>query len=219
MPILYSLARDADALLRGRAPADKAGLHRCLALGVLAAMFYGAVMGTFGLTPERWPQVFYSSVKVPLLSVISLFIALPAAYLFFALTGLGEDFSAALRALLLAQSAQGMVLASLCPFTLLLYYSTIHYPTAVLANVIIFSVAGVAGLYRLKVAFAPLVKRDARNKQLLRGWLFLTAFIGIQSSWMMRPFVGNPNLHPVFVRTEGWSNAYEQIWHLMVGNF
>lgn len=218
MKTLQAVGHEMDALLRGRVPDEAATIRRCLVAGVLAAMFYGAIMGTFGFTEARWPQVVYSSLKVPLLSAVSLMVALPAAYLFFALTGLGQDFRAALTALLLSQAAEGLVLASLSPFTVLIYRSTADYRLAVLGNVLLFTVAGCAGLHRLRSGFAPLIARDVRNCYLLRGWLLLSAFIGLQSSWMLRPFIGDPRLAPVFVRTEGWSNAYEQLWRLVMNH-
>ena len=56
---------------------------------------------------------------------------------------------------------------------------------------------------------------------MLRTWIFIYVFVGIQMAWVLRPFVGDP-LRPVqFFREDSWSNAYEvvaqMIWEVLAG--
>jgi hypothetical protein len=86
-----------------------------------------------------------------------------------------------------------------------------------LFNVLMFGLAAFSAQHLLKIYARPLIRRDARHRHLLLGWLFLTGFIGIQSAWMLRPFIGNPEKPSSFIRTEGWSNAYEVLGGLIGG--
>jgi hypothetical protein len=51
---------------------------------------------------------------------------------------------------------------------------------------------------------------------MLRAWLVVYAFVGIQMAWVLRPFIGNPDQPTRFFREESWGNAYEVIFDLMV---
>jgi hypothetical protein len=56
---------------------------------------------------------------------------------------------------------------------------------------------------------------------MLRAWLVLYVFVGIQMGWILRPFIGEPARPTQFFREEGWSNAYvvvmEMIWGVLLG--
>ena len=49
----------------------------------------------------------------------------------------------------------------------------------------------------------------------MRIWLGLYIFIGIQTAWVLRPFVGDPSLPTQFFREDSWSNAYVFIARLI----
>ena len=52
------------------------------------------------------------------------------------------------------------------------------------------------------------VARDARHRIGRRAWLVLYVFVAIQAAWVLRPFVGRPDLPSQFLRDDPWSNAY-----------
>lgn len=212
------LWHDADTILRGRALEPQCAVPAGVAIGlsVLAGAWYGALMGTFGSPAPAW-QMFFSAVKVPLLPAISFGLGLPALFIASTLFGLRAHFMAALRAFLAAAAGQALLLAALSPFTVLCYRSTSDYRTAILFNVLMFAVAAAGGAFLLRIYFRPLIARDTRHRKLLALWLALSLFSGVQTAWMLRPFVGDPSQPPAFVRTEGWSNAYEQLWRIAVG--
>jgi hypothetical protein len=66
-----------------------------------------------------------------------------------------------------------------------------------------------------------LITRRPRHRALLRAWIGLYVFIGIQMAWIMRPFVGNPDLPVQFFREDAWGNAYEfiarMVWRTVSG--
>jgi len=55
-----------------------------------------------------------------------------------------------------------------------------------------------------------------RHRILLRLWLVIYAFVGIQMGWLLRPFIGDPDIPITFFRPNAWGNAYvtvlQRIW-------
>lgn len=176
---------------------------------VLFGMTYGAAMGTFG--GVRPAQVLYSSLKVPLLLLVTGGISLPSVFVLYTLSGLRDDFPQVLRALLATQAALATVLAALAPFTVLWYASCRDYRLAILFNGLMFALATASTQRVLRRQCRELIARDARHRTLLQVWLIIYAFIGIQMGWMLRPFVGDPTQPTAFFRPDGLSNAYEAL--------
>jgi hypothetical protein len=208
-----SLILQADALLRPGSPRAFHG-RTLLAMIVLFGVIYGAMMGTFfdeGESVRVW-QAAYSAAKVPLLLVLTFLLALPSYYVLNTLAGVAADFGEALKALLATQAGLTVVLASLAPFTLLFYASTTNYEAAIMFNAMMFAAASWAGQRLLKRFYAPLIARDPRHRPLVRVWIILYAFVGIQMGWVLRPFIGQPGSPTTFFREGAWGNAYVEVW-------
>jgi hypothetical protein len=203
-----------DALLRCDSSDDSpAALHsslRDLFICIFAFGFlYGVAMGTYGgLSGERLLQMLYSGLKVPLLLLASFALSLPSFWVLNALLGLAADFPRALRALLTAQAALTLVLVGLTPFTLFWYVSFSDYHIAILFNAAMFAVASFSAQMVLRRYYRPLIARQPRHRWLMRLWLVIYAFVGIQMGWILRPFLGDPGLPVQFFRTDSWGNAY-----------
>jgi hypothetical protein len=212
------LLRRADQLLRpGRARLEFPP-RTLLALIVLFGLVYGAMMGLFNAPgePPRALQSLYSSVKVPMLLLLTFALALPSFYVLNMLLGVAGDFREALRALLATQAGLTVVLASLGPFTLVFYASTTNYDAAILFNAAMFGAASLAAQRLLKRFYAPLILRNPRHRTLVRVWILLYAFIGIQMGWVLRPFIGHPDSDTTFFRAGAWGNAYVEVWDKVV---
>ena len=67
-----------------------------------------------------------------------------------------------------------------------------------------------AGQFMLRRAYRPLVARDPRHRTLMRAWLLIYAFVGIQMGWVLRPFVGSPQMRFVWFRPRD-SNFFEAV--------
>jgi hypothetical protein len=78
-----------------------------------------------------------------------------------------------------------------------------------------FAVASVTAQWVLRRRYGPLIARRPRHRLLLRAWLGIYIFVGIQMAWVLRPFVGSPDLPVQFFRKEAWGNAYEFIAHII----
>lgn len=196
---MTALLRRADDLLRGHTPGNDPGPARANLLHLLAlvtgfGLLYGAVMGTFGgVRGERALQLLYSGLKVPLLLMVTFGLSLPSFFVLNTLLGVRDDFARALRALVATQAVLTIVLASLAPFTALWYASSAAYRPAILFNAAMFALASFAAQGLLRRWYAPLIARNPRHRTLLRAWVVIYAFVGIQTAWVLRPFVGDPN--------------------------
>ena len=207
----------ADDLLRGGpwttrpAPPRHLLLH-LLAFVVVFGLFYGAVMGSFnGVRGERALQPVYSAVKVPLLLLVTFGLSLPSFFVLNSVLGVRPDFPTVLRALIATQAALTVVLASLAPLTAVWYASYGAHDAAILFNALMFAVASVGAQLLLRRWYRPLIARNPRHRALLRTWLLIYAFVGIQMGWTLRPFVGNPGSETRFFREGAWGNAYVEV--------
>lgn len=211
-----------DEILRARgrfAVGGGAVPWRELALVVLAAgAVYGATMGGFGLRP--WQSVF-SALKVPLLLVVATVVCLPSFFVVNTLLGLRADFAAACRGILAAQATLAVTLASLAPVTVLAYASSGNYVFAVLWNGLPFLIATLAGQATLSRHYRPLIAANPRHRLGRAAWLSLYVFVAVQMAWVLRPYVGDPDLPTRFFREGAWSNAYvvvaRAVWRFVAG--
>jgi hypothetical protein len=212
------LAQVDRVLRRSTGRESQAASARRLSLILTAAgLIYGAVMGTFGgVGPSRVGQIIYSAAKVPLLLLATFGLSLPNFFVLSSLLGLRQDFRQAIRALAAAQSVLTIILASLAPFTALWYASFTDYSDAVLFNAAMFAIASGGAQIVLRRLYAPLIAGNRKHVWALRLWLTIYSFVGIQIGWVLRPYVGDPNLPTRFLRTNALSNAYvfvaKMIW-------
>jgi hypothetical protein len=208
---VVSHLRRADDVLRGR-PASYPWSFL-----VLCGLFYGAVMGAFD---ARTLQVIYSAVKVPLLLLATLALSLPSFFVVNTLMGLRSDFGPALRAIVASQAVLTIVLAALAPLTVLWYASSAHYRAAILFNATMFAVASLSAQMALARGYRPLISANPKHRWLLRAWIFIYAFVGIQMGWTLRPFIGSPDSPVTFFRGGELENAYvvvaRMIWETLI---
>ena len=175
-------------------------------IAVVCGLAYGAVMGSFG---GRVGQMAYSAIKVPLLLGATGLLTLPSFFMVNTLLGVRDDFTTALRGVVASQAGLTIVLVSLAPITLFWYASSGVYHQAILFNGLMFGVASLGAQVILWRAYRPLIARNPIHRRLLKLWLVLYSFVGIQMGWILRPFVGEPSEPTQFFRAEAWDNAYE----------
>ncbi len=181
-----------------------------LVVGVSGAVYGGAMGAYHGLGPT----VFLSALKVPLLIVASTLLALPALFVVNTVCGLRDDFGAVLRGVLAAQATVALTLHAFAPLLLFVYAATRSYPLAKAANGLAFLLASLAGQLTLRAHYAPLLELDARHRAGRLLWWFLYALVTIQMAWVLRPFIGAPDLPIELFREEAWGNAYVELLKL-----
>ena len=190
---------------RGRSPGPANSLVLIVAFGFL----YGAVMGTYGgAAGPRAGQVAYSAIKVPLLLIATFLLSLPAFFVFNTLLGLRADFGRVVASLLATQACLTVILASLAPITAFWYVSGSAYQPAILFNGLMFAVASLSAQWMLRRDYRPLIERHPAHRWMLRTWILIYVFVGIQMAWVLRPFIGDPRAPVQFFREDSWSNAY-----------
>ena len=86
-------------------------------------------------------------------------------------------------------------------------------------NLLMCAVASVGAQGLLRDYYRPLIRRNRRHRWMLWTWLVIYAFVGVQMAWILRPFVGDPNMEVQFFRPEAWGNAYVVVADLIRGMF
>ena len=179
----------------------------------IAGFLYGLAMGSFAGRPL---QALYSGLKVPLLLAVATLLCLPSFYVVNAILGLRTRLEAALHGILAAQATLAITLASLSPVTLVFYLSSRVYSHAILLNGLIFLLATVAGQTTLTRHYRPLITENPRHRINRRVWAISYVFVAVQMAWVLRPFVGSPDLETGFFRENAWSNAYVVVFETVV---
>ena len=244
--MLPSLVRDLDRILR-RQP-NVPGEHESITIGRLLlivltlGIISGVQLGAFSLirtwlVPEQalgnhWIQPLASAVKLPLLFLLTLVVTVPSLYVFNALFGPRLSLSIIIKTLMSSLAVTFAVLASLLPIAVFFCFSTPNYLFMKLLYVFFAAAAGCLGVvYLLRLlrvnisAFETPAEEDRQQPgyptMLLGCWTLFFALVGSQMGWIMRPFIGNPNLPFTWFRTPD-SNVFmdlaQSIWKLIGGS-
>lgn len=209
--------RRVDLLLRGdrRTVEDgpwALGPTTSLALIVLGTALVGAAVGAND--PSRPGQILISAVKLPCLLLASGLVTLPfLVVLHAATTGAASGIQDGLRAwrtVLAAEVGLTMSLLSLAPLLLLGPASGLGYDLVRATDLAIFAIALLhAGVLMRRLL--PSGETGSRARWIMAVWLTVHAFTAIQLAWMLRPFVGSPDLPPRWFREDPFTNAYLEI--------
>ena len=139
-----------DDLIAGRIPVSAGTL---LIMALVLGGIYGVFMGLFGSirpTNPSFAQLLATIAKVPLLFLLTLLVTFPSLYVFATLAGARLDVRQVLRMLLSVIAVSLAVLASLGPITGFFTLSTDSYDFMIFLNVLLFTVAGIAGIAFLR---------------------------------------------------------------------
>jgi hypothetical protein len=191
------------------------------------------------LNPEPL-QLVATTFKVPLLFLLTLVVTFPSLYVVSALADSRLRFLDTLRLLLVAVAVNLALLASFGPVTAFFTLSTESYAFMVVLNVAFFTVAGMVGLAFLRralivvftesaapppparldtgaspaIAPAPPVARPrrtgARSRRIFAAWTVIYAVVGAQMGWILRPFIGTPEL-PLTLFRARQSNFFQAV--------
>ncbi len=185
------------------ADSERVPWPRILVLVVLAGIVHGAAMGSLGMRPRL---IAYGAIKLPILMIGATFLCLPNLWVVCAVLGLRAKFAGTVRGILCAQATLAITAASLAPVVAFVGLCGASYPFALLANAVVLALAAVAGQRSLRRHATPLVERAPRVRVVLFAWFVLHAFTSTKLAWILRPFVGDPELPAEFVRAERWSD-------------
>jgi hypothetical protein len=170
--------------------------HKIISLLVCSSIFiaiYGGIIGAY----HSWMQALSSAVKLPALYLITLLICLPTLYFSNIIFGSKRTFGQHFALVLTAVAVISVLLFSFAPITLFFLITTNNYQFLILLNVMIFGLNGFIGVYYLYYASKIVLEQENQGSQtrtkIIKGWLFLYAFVGSQLGWTLRPFFGAPD--------------------------
>lgn len=209
------MIRQFRSLLRGDTEGllewmDGQGVRWLVACGVVTAVGCGAYGTTIGLWRDGTQSIF-TAIKFPLL----VFLTCGGNALLNGALGLvlgsGLGFRQTTAAILMSFAVAALVLAAFAPLMLFLLWNTpplvdgnskVGHSVTLLAHVVVIAFAGFVGnrcLYSLLKSVCP---SRAAARVVLLGWLAGNLLLGSQLSWVLRPFIGSPNLPVQFLRDD-----------------
>jgi len=155
---------------------------------------YGAIIGA----SHSWAQAISGAIKLPAFYLLTLMICFPTLFFFNVLFGSRSSIQQHFVVLLTSVSVISVLLFSLAPVTLFFLITTPDsYQFFKLLNVLIFGITGIFGVKFLYEGMQLLSQQDEVGKKtrttILRSWLLLYAFVGVQLGWFLRPFFGAPD--------------------------
>lgn len=237
---MKTLFRQLDRLLRGEftRPDDLSQGRVGVPIGtlvvacLLCGIVYGLCMGLYAASAgiERGALQFVSSAfKVPLLFLLTLVVTFPSLYVFAAMAGSSLRVHDMLRLLVGAVAVDMAVLASFGPVTVFFTVFTTSYAFIALLNVVFFILAGAVSLGFLARAVGVVfgdasaagrgMPTQGRARLIFRAWILIYGIVGAQMGWILRPFIGNPELPFVWFRHQRESNVLAALLDLLKDTF
>jgi hypothetical protein len=219
--------REISALLRGESKsilswtenwsARRFALH--IAVIILGAGFYGAAMGWW-----REPQqALFVAIKFPLIILLTTFGNALINGMLAPLLGLNISFRQSFSAILMSLTIASAILGAFSPLIAFMIWNAppitpetvqgASYAFIKLVHVVVITFAGVMGNAQLFQLLSRLGRSRAVAFRVLFAWLAINLFLGSQLSWILRPFIGAPNLPVEFFRATAFQgNFYENIF-------
>ena len=219
-----------STLLRGELTAITVWIERwstrrfALHIGViiLGAGLYGAAMGWW-----RDPQqALFTAAKFPLVILLTTMGNALINAMLAPLLGLNIPLRQSSSAILMSFTVAAAILGAFSPVLAFMIWnappmspqavSGATYSLIKLANVAVIAFAGTTGNVRLFQTLAQLGGSKAIAFRVLVAWLVGNLFLGSQLSWILRPFIGAPNLPVEFFRaTALHGNFYENVFQTL----
>lgn len=223
-------------LLRGETEFIAAWSHRWvsgrfilhLAVIVLGAGLYGATMGWWR-GPE---QALFVAIKFPLIILLVTVGNAVLNGLLAPLLGVNIRFYQSFSAIVMSFTVTAAVLGAFSPIVAFLIWNApglssrvsggSTYSVIMLAHVAIIALAGTTGNARLFQLLVSLSPNRAAALRVLGAWLIGNLFLGSQLTWILRPFIGSPDLPVEFHRSNAFQgNFYEAVFraihHILIG--
>ncbi len=219
-------------LLRGDAPAQSAWVETwsarrvmvCVGVIILGAGSYGGAMGYW-----RAPlQGLFVAIKFPLIMFLTTIGNALINAMLAPLLGLNLHFRQSLMAVLMSLTIASAILGSFSPLIAFLTWnvpsltggakiSGTTYGIIQLTLVGVIALAGITGNVRLLQVLRQFSGKPAIAYRVLFAWLAGNLFLGSQLTWILRPFIGSPDLPVQFLRESAFQgNFYETVFRALV---
>src|SRR6266702_2439254 len=165
-----------------------------------AAVTIVGLAGFFGLVAGAYSgpaQALSAAVKLPFLFFATFAVCFPTFFVVQVLVG------SRLRLLQVAVLVFGalaltcVLLAAFVPITAFFLVTGANYYFQHLLNIVIAGVAGLFGMYALHEGLSVVCEKRGvyprKALTIMRAWVLLFGFVGVQLAWTLRPFLGDRN--------------------------
>lgn len=154
---------------------------------------YGLVMGSY----QGVIQSFVSGLKLMILFLASLLICFPSFYIIQLVLGSKMSFQQMIIIILSGFVLASTITLSFAPIIIFFLLTGSNYHFLQLLHVAVFVFAGVFGMKLMIDALKYACEKKSIYPQIgvtvLKVWIVILAFVGIQLSWNLRPFLGDKN--------------------------
>jgi hypothetical protein len=196
----------------------------CTGVVLVGAGLYGAAMGWW-----RAPLAgLYVAIKFPLIILLTTVGNAMLNSMLAPLLGLNASFRQSFLAILMSFTIASAILGALCPLVGFLVWnappmtpdaarSVGTYSFIQVIHVVIIAFAGAVANWRLVQLLREWSGNRAIARRVLVAWLAGNLFLGSQLCWILRPFIGSPNLPVEFLRATAFrGNFYETIFRALL---
>ena len=160
-------------------------------------------------------QMLSTAVKLPLLYLLTTVVCFPVLYVVNVIIGSRLGFIQTYTLILMSLALNAILLASCAPIVLFFILTGASYTFLKLLEV---GILGFSGLWAMVGLWRGLVEMcetsslyPKRAIRILQIWIVVFGLVGLQMTWVMRPFVGSPNMPFELFRETGKGNIYEDI--------
>jgi hypothetical protein len=198
----------------------------CLAAIVVGTGLYGAAMGCW-----RAPlQGVFVALKLPLIVLLTSFGNAVLNGMLAPLLGVNIGLRQTFLGVLMSFTIAAAILGAFSPVVAFMVWNAPPmssppgslrgaYTLILLAHVLIIAFAGVTGNVRL-LRLLEQFGGPAKARRVLVAWLAGNFLLGSQLSWILRPFIGSPDLRVEFLRATAFQgNFYECVWQALTWVF
>lgn len=196
-------------------------LKICLVVTIIGSSIYGATIGLW-----RGPlQAAYVAIKFPLLILITTISNGFLNWLLSEMIGANFTFLRTLKYQFLSYAIASTILLSFVPISLFFLWNTPpHSDMALIVNsiltlihVLFIAIAGIIANLRLLHILKKHMNSKFLAKTVLITWLAGNMVLGCQISWILRPFIGSPNLAIQFIRPKPLEgNFYIDVYNKLI---
>jgi len=195
--------------------------RKIIALLITSLICFGLYGLIIGLSHSVW-QGISSTLKLPVLYILTLSICIPAFFIFSSLFGSRKNMWQGFALAMTATTVMSILLVGLAPVTLFFLITTDNYQFFKLLNVAFFAISGIIGaklFYQsIKVTSEGEEQKIISRVWFLRLWIVLYAFVGSQLGWTLRPFFRESDMDFIAfqeVRGSFYSNVFKSLGHVL----
>jgi hypothetical protein len=172
---------------------------------VLGAMLFGAAVGAW----RGQAQIAYAALKLPLVTIATLAVCVPAFHAIAAVFGRPWSLRSAVAIMLVAGARFSLVLLAAAPVVWLTVSLGASYDAVKLIAAFAYALGGLAALGLVLGGLGPGPGRLATVLTFVSVFLV----VGGQSAWILRPYLGTPGRDDItfFTREREGGLAY-QLW-------